>query len=71
MNPCEFVQATINSSDLSLKQWSIELGVSRQTIYNWLGSANIKIRKIYINKIAKIQLEQLKKRLLEKEIDIK
>ena len=54
MNPCEFVQATINSSDLSLKQWSIELGVSRQTIYNWLGSANIKIRKIYINKIAKI-----------------
>ena len=48
MNPTEFVQSTINSSSMSMNEWSKELGVSRQAIYNWLGNINIKIRKILI-----------------------
>ena len=54
MNPTEFVQSTINSSSMSMNEWSKELGVSRQAIYNWMGNINIKIRKIYVNKIADI-----------------
>lgn len=54
MNPTGFVQSTINSSSLSMNDWSKELGVSRQAIYNWMGNINIKIRKIYVNKIADI-----------------
>ena len=54
MNRVEFVQSTINSSDRTLNQWSKELSVSRQTIYNWLGNIHVNIRKIYINRIADI-----------------
>jgi len=54
MNRVEFVQTTINSSDRTLNQWSKELSVSRQTIYNWLGNIHVNIRKIYINRIADI-----------------
>ncbi len=54
MNRIEFVQTTINSSDRTLNQWSKELSVSRQTIYNWLGNIHVNIRKIYINRIADI-----------------
>ena len=45
MNPVEFVQTTINSSNLSLNQWSKELSLSRQTIYNWLGNIDKNDRK--------------------------
>ena len=57
MNPVEFVQTTINSSNLSLNQWSKELSVSRQTIYNWLGNIHINVRKIYVNRILQTMLE--------------
>ena len=55
----EFVQNTINSSSLSIKQWSEELGVSRQAIYNWMGNINIKIRKKFVNKIAAISNKKI------------
>ena len=54
MNRVEFVQTTINSSDRTLNQWSKELSVSRQTIYNWLGNIHVNVRKIYVNRIANI-----------------
>ena len=54
MNRVEFVQTTINSSDRTLNQWSKELSVSRQTIYNWLGNIHVNVRKIYVNRIADI-----------------
>ena len=59
MNPVEFVQTTINSSNLSLNQWSKELSVSRQTIYNWLGNIHINVRKIYVNRIADISGKEI------------
>ena len=59
MNPVEFVQTTINSSNLSLNQWSKELSVSRQTIYNWLGNIHINVRKIYVNRIAEISGKEI------------
>ena len=54
MNRVEFVESTINSCDRTLNQWSKDVSVSRQTIYNWLGNIHVNVRKIYVNRIANI-----------------
>jgi PAS domain-containing protein len=54
IKPNKFVQDIINASAINMNEWSKMLGVSRQTIYNWLGSNDTAIRKNHVNKIAKI-----------------
>lgn len=55
----KFVQNIINSSAINMKEWSKMLGVSRQTIYNWLGSNDTAIRKKHVNKIAEISNKEI------------
>ena len=59
IKPNVFVQNIINSSANNMNEWSKTLGVSRQTIYNWLGSNDTAIRKKHVNKIAEISNKEI------------
>jgi len=59
IKPNVFVRNIIHSSVNNMNEWSKTLGVSRQTIYNWLGSNNTAIRKKHVNKIAEISNKEI------------
>ena len=59
IKPNVFVRNIIDSSVNNMNEWSKMLGVSRQTIYNWLGSNNTAIRKKHVNKIAEISNKEI------------
>jgi len=55
----EFVKNIITNSTMSINDWSNTLNVTRQTVYNWMNSENIRIRKYYVNKIADISNKKI------------
>jgi PAS domain-containing protein len=59
MKTTEFVKNIITHGTMSINDWSNTLNVTRQTIYNWLKSENIHIRKYYVNRIADISNKKI------------
>ena len=59
LKTAEFVKNIITNSTMSINDWSNTLNVSRQTVYNWMNSENIRIRKYYVNKIADISNKKI------------
>ena len=59
LKTAEFVKNIITNSTMSINDWSNTLNVTRQTVYNWMNSENIRIRKYYVNKIADISNKKI------------
>jgi|TARA_B100001964_G_scaffold11728_1_gene12348 PAS domain-containing protein len=59
INPNKFVKNIINKSAMNMNDWAKMVGVSRQTIYNWMRNNNTAIRKSHVNKIANISKKKI------------